>query len=234
VRLRAAGWLLPWALLWAAGCAPARAEGPGAQTIYRYKNDRGRTVFVNGLRRVPERYRAGARPVDLSHISLNRQLGNELRTEVDRQLERLEQRRQKQARVQRRTAGGAPCVPRVTAIGSPDAGWPRELWRRHGHLVLISAVLLALLIATPFVVRRVQPERWVRLLMFVLPLLGAAVLMGYAALNTSRAVRGARQSIQRCPPPAAADPLAREARESDREALLELRRALWQEQRPAP
>lgn len=162
------------ALLWAAG--PARAEDR-SQEIYVYVGEQGRPVFVNGRSRVPAAFRARARRVDLSKVSLNTALGRELERAVTEERTRLER------------------AARADAEGGAGS-WLARLWQDHDYLVVTAGFMLLLLVLSPWIARRVGLGRWGRLLLHVLPLLVALGLMGYAAHRTGqvfRQLRGARQ-----------------------------------------
>jgi hypothetical protein len=174
------------ALLCAIGGLLADARAPRAdqdEVIYRYVDKTGRPVFVNGLSRVPARYRARARRVDLSQVSLNTELGRGLHQEVEREYERLKA-------AERAALAGESRCGEVREEGA--LGWLKRLWAEHGYLVVIGGALLALGIATPFIVRHVPADRWVRVLMVVVPFLGSVALMTYAAARTSGALREGR------------------------------------------
>ena len=63
------------AVVWLCVVLAAPAAAAPGQTIYTYTNAQGRKVYVNGIERVPKAFRAKAKPVDLSHVSLNRKVG---------------------------------------------------------------------------------------------------------------------------------------------------------------
>jgi hypothetical protein len=170
-------------LLVADGRAPLASPEQERDQIYRYVDKAGRPVFVNGLHRVPARFRARARRIDLSKVSLNPELGRELHDEVEREYERL---KAKLAALERERRG----CGEVREAGA--LGWLKRLWAEHGHLVVIGGLLLALGIATPFIVRHVPVDKWVRVLMVAVPLLACIAVMSVAAVRTSGVLRGAR------------------------------------------
>ncbi|MBW2735588.1 MAG: hypothetical protein JRH20_24650 [Deltaproteobacteria bacterium] len=142
-----------------------RAEVP----VFRYVNAEGRPVYVNGLERVPKRYRKRAKALDLSRVSLNRKLGNELKREVDRRMAQL--------------LVTDECGRRRAAVGG---GFWRVLWRDHSPLVVIGGAMLLLLLITPWITRRIGGPRWSRVLMMVLPILVLAGLWSTSAVQASR------------------------------------------------
>lgn len=134
-------------------------------------------MFVNGLARVPAAHRARARRVDLSKVSLNTALGQELEHAV------AEERAQLARAARAEAARGA-------------GAWLALLWKEHGYLVVIAGCMLLLLVVSPWIARRVGLERWGRLLLHVLPLLVALGLMGYAAHRTGQTFRKLRDARQ--------------------------------------
>jgi hypothetical protein len=171
----------------------ALAQQDADQVIYRYVDKTGRPVFVNGLSRVPEPFRARARRIDLSRVSLNPELGRELHDEAEREYERLKTHAGQ-------IAGTDDEKERCGDVRGPGVlGWMKRLWAEHGYVVLIAGALLALGIATPFVVRHVAADRWVRVLMVAVPLLAALAVIAYAGVRTSAALRELR-GARACPP----------------------------------
>lgn len=134
-------------------------------------------MFVNGLARVPAAHRARARRVDLSKVSLNTALGQELEHAV------AEERAELARAARAEAARGA-------------RAWLVRLWKDHGALVVTAGVMVLLLVLSPWIARRVGLGRWGRLLLLVLPLLVALGLMGWAAHRTGQVfgeLRAARQ-----------------------------------------
>ncbi len=150
------------------------------QVLYRYRAE-GRIVYANDLERIPPPLRASAERVDLSRVSLNLEVGRGLRLETERELERL---READAR---RQAGVVACDD-----GSGVLAWLGRGWREHGHLLAIAGLLLALALASPYLIRQLTPERWARLVTFVVPLLLALALATVSAARTSRVAKGLR------------------------------------------
>lgn len=182
-------------LLLALDAAGQAAPAPGGeQAIYRYVNAKGRPVYVNDMTRIPKRYRGKARPVDLSTISLNKELATEIEDQVKRYEERKEAREaerkeaRKEARGSKRDQRGRP-VLRLHQPPAPRTGvvaWLERLWRGYDYLIVIAGAMLLLLAFTPFMIRRIEPDRWVRVLMIALPLLVSLGLMTYAMTRTAQ------------------------------------------------
>jgi hypothetical protein len=168
-------------LAWA-GALPARADQrDDEQEIYSYVNKQGRRVYVNDPGRLPAAVRKTARAVDLSHISLNRKLGEDLAQAVDRLWSRLigskECRRARQLR---------------------DKGWFGQFWQDHGHLAVFVGALLVLAIITPWILRRIGAPKWSRLMLFVVPLLLMLAIITHAAVKTGQAYREISATAELC------------------------------------
>lgn len=153
------------------------------QAIYEYLGPQGRRVYVNGIDRVPERYRQRSREVDLSHISLNEKLADDLKEAVDEQLGLLWRSNY--------------CV---TARGLAARPWWVVMWSRHSHLIVIGGVLLLFLLVSPFLVRTIGAPRWAKMLMVLLPLLVVLAVGSTVAVSTSHALGRVRQAADPCRP----------------------------------
>lgn len=151
------------------------------QAIYEYVGPQGRKVYVNGIDRVPERYRKRSREVDLSHVSLNEELAEDLKEAVDEQLGSLWR--------------SDYCV---TARDRAARPWWVVMWSRHSHLIAIGGALLLFLLMSPFLVRSIGAPRWSKMLMVLLPLLALMALGSTVALNTSRALGQVREAADPC------------------------------------
>ena len=178
-------------LLWA-GALGASCEGHDSdasvanspeQTIYQYKNSAGRTVFVNGLSRVPPKHKRRARSVDLSQVSLNRKLGHELDQQVEHEYQRL--------------VKSDYCVDQRTSAAK---GWLGQLWASHSPSLLLGGIMLVLVAGSPWIMRHIDPPKWGRFLMWVLPLLAAVAAIAQAAHRTSEAMGRMRRVARLCTP----------------------------------
>jgi hypothetical protein len=123
--------------------------------------------------------------VDLSHISLNKELAAEIEEQVKRYEARAAQEREARAE---RTGRPVLQIDQRDQRGESEGvvGWLGRLWRHYDFLIVIAGALLLLLAFTPYVIRRVEPERWVRVLMIVLPLLGSLGILTYAMTRTAQ------------------------------------------------
>ena len=113
--------------------------------FYSYKADSGRTVYVNRFSMVPPEKRSGARAVDLSEISLNEDLAEELSDAVEDELRYLKD--------------SDPCIE---ARKEESAGAWRHVWRRHGPWLLASFAAIFLVMMSPWMIRRTPPGVWSR------------------------------------------------------------------------
>ncbi len=184
-------------LLWAFALTRPAAASADPNLFYKYRNTQGRTVYVNDPQSVPQQYRDQIKPLDLSHISLNPQLANDLKAELDHEYDRL-----KKELAQKKAHKDQPCREPGEAGETATASWFTLLWERYGALVLITGLLLLLFIFTPAITRRIDPGRWTRLLMVLLPLLGTVALMTYASIKTTMILQELRDEQ----PPCDADP----------------------------
>ncbi|MCA9671776.1 MAG: hypothetical protein KC503_39525 [Myxococcales bacterium] len=169
------------AVVWLCVVLAAPAAAAPGQTIYTYTNAQGRKVYVNGIERVPKAFRAKAKPVDLSHVSLNRKVGMGLEEHVRDVYGKLV-RSKFCARA--RASGGEGFVARV--------------WREHGAMVVIGGFALLLLVASPWIARRTSVPNWGRVLMIALPLLVTLGAITMAASRTSRALGVVRHTAELC------------------------------------
>ena len=182
-------------LFWivASGCAPDLTLSAPKQvrpttdnstaTVYRYVNDEGRTVFVDDLSLVPADRAASTDVLTLDHISLNRQLGNDLDAQLRTQHEMLSQ---------------TPFCERAREVSS-QSRW-KQVWQEQGHLIAIGGLIVLVLLMTPWMIKLVPVPQWTRTLMFVLPIL---VLLGgltHVAVTTSRTMRHVNETVTLCDP----------------------------------
>ena len=94
---------------------------------------------------VPPEKRSKARAVDLSQVSLNESLAEELADAVEDELRYLKD--------------SDPCVE---ARNEASAGAWRHVWRRHGPWVLASLAAIILLLMSPWMIQRTPPGVWSR------------------------------------------------------------------------
>lgn len=138
------------------------------QTIYRYVNASGRTVYTNIAENLPPDAREKS-AVDLSQVSLHTELGNE----IERRL--MEEHR--------RLRGSAGCGALASAA---DASFWRRVWADYAPLLVCAGVLFALFALTPFALRQVDAPLWAKVLTFLVPLVAGVGLLSFTMTRTSR------------------------------------------------
>jgi len=155
---------------------------PMPQQLYKYKTKDGRTAYTNILDEVPPEQRAG-HEVDLRHVALNTELGNELN------------QRAEQERVHKQLAATPYCE---NLKKDATKGELEQLWDDH-PVPITCAVLIALLIVmTPAMMRSVHPPEWARVLSKVIPalfLVGGAM---YGMQMANKKVAETRKLLKPC------------------------------------
>lgn len=159
----------------------ATAGTSDGSRIYSYRNDEGRTVFVNHPDLVPPQYRPKSAAVDLSHVSLNRELAHNIEAATDAQLEALQ---------------ADPLCQGARHVR--DDGTASHAWHTQQGPLFIAAIGLSLLLISPWVAKRVGGGRWGRVLLFVLPILALLAGVTYATQKASAAVREAGALASLC------------------------------------
>lgn len=144
---------------------------PGARDsippIYRYRGASGNPAYTNDLLRVPSDRRKQAEIVDLSQISLNHELANELASEGDLARNQIAQRPRSDLVQAIDMTYELALDSRLCrdARDAADASWLAAAWHHHVELVLLGGALLVLLLATPFAIRRIDAAVWAKVLM---------------------------------------------------------------------
>ncbi|MFW2388125.1 MAG: hypothetical protein ACN4G0_07305 [Polyangiales bacterium] len=169
--------LLVTAILVLAGAAYAQSS----PVFYSYTTASGRTVYVNRFSMVPPENRSEARAVDLSKVSLNEGLAEELADAVEDELRYLKD--------------SDPCQE---ARKEQRAGAWRLIWHRHGPWILASFAAIVLVLMTPWMVRRTPPGVWPRLLMVALPALAMTALVAVSATRASGSLQAVQQLTKLC------------------------------------
>lgn len=158
------------------------APAPMPQQLYKYKTKSGRVAYTNILDEVPLDQRQG-HEVDLSHVSLNTEIGNELN------------QRAQQEREHRQLAATPYCKELKAAATKTEL---EQLWDDH-PIPITCAVLIALLIVmTPTMMRSVHPPEWARVLTKVIP---ALLLVGgamYGMQMANKKIAQTRKLLKPC------------------------------------
>lgn len=163
-------------LVWASG-----AFGQSAPIFYSYTADSGRTVYVNRFSMIPPEKRSEARAVDLSEVSLNQNIAEDLAEAVEDELRFLKE--------------SDPCMQ---ARKEHDAGAWRHVWHRHGPWVLASLAALILVIMSPWMIARTPPGVWSRFLMLALPALAMTALVAISMTRASRSLEAVSELAKLC------------------------------------
>jgi hypothetical protein len=158
-----------------------KLDGAARPVIYRYVTPRGQTRYTNLLASVPGPQRAAAE-VDLSRVSVNSEVGQDLDRTLAQEHERLAQ--------------GPACQQLRAAAAKPL--W-RTIWDDHGPLVVIAAVLLVLLLITPAMLERVGAN-WAKAFSMSVSVLAALGLFSYATLRGTQAVSQLKAKAAPCEP----------------------------------
>jgi hypothetical protein len=157
------------------------AQAQSAPVFYSYTSGSGRTVYVNRFSMVPPEKRSEARAVDLSRVSLNERLADELADAVEDELRFLKD--------------SDPCNE---ARMERTAGAWRLVWRRHGPWILASLGAILLVLMTPWMVQRTPPGVWSRLLMVALPALAMTAIVAVSATRASNSLEAVQQLSKLC------------------------------------
>jgi hypothetical protein len=157
------------------------AQAQSAPVFYSYISDSGRTVYVNRFSMVPPEKRSEARAVDLSQVSLNEDLAEELADAVEDELRYLKD--------------SDPCIE---ARKEESAGAWRHVWHRHGPWLLSSLAAIILVMMTPWMVQRTPPGVWSRLLMVALPALAMTAVVAISATRATSSLEAVEELSKLC------------------------------------
>jgi hypothetical protein len=152
------------------------------QTIYRYRDARGREVYTNSAEAVPVQERARAK-VDLSHIDLHTELGGELNRRLEERYDRL--------------ASSPRCE---LLLKEASLGYYERMWEDYAPLLVCGGVLLLFVLFTPSALRRFGGPIWARTLMMAIPALAVGGVVTYSMRETGRALGELKQQAAPCEP----------------------------------
>jgi hypothetical protein len=184
-----------WFALWSASTAAqpgsaattttdlSRGPAPGDQypnTIYRYRTKRGRVVFTNIWDQIPANQRAHAETMDLSHVTLNPQIGAELDASIQTQFE------------------AASSSPECKKVKAQAAHWLKPIWDDYGHLIILGIVMLVLVLATPFALRQVDAPVWARTLTRSFMLLAFVGVFMHTTVRAGKTYQSLRDAAAPC------------------------------------
>jgi len=160
-----------------AAVTPEQSDYPS--TFYRYRGKRGRWVFTNILDEVPANQRDGAK-LDLSHITLNTQVGAELDASMQYEFETLS------------------ASPECREVKEQAAHWARVVWDDYGHLIVLGVVFLALVLGTPYALRRVDAPTWARTLTKSFMLIGFVGVFMHTTVSAGKTYRAMKEAAAPC------------------------------------
>lgn len=157
------------------------ASAQTAPVFYSYKADSGRTVYVNRFSMVPPEKRSDARAVDLSEVSLNEDLAEDLAEAVEDELRFLKE--------------SDPCnqARKEVSLGA----WP-HVWGRHAPWLLSSFGAFVLLLMSPWMIMRTPPGVWSRFLMVALPALAMTALVAVSVTRATRSLEAVEDLSKLC------------------------------------
>jgi hypothetical protein len=161
---------------------PARAQddGAGGSQIYRYVNTKGRVVYTNAAEQVPVAQRESAR-VDLSHVSLNTQVGAEIERRLEEQHAALTQ--------------STYCKRMVAAA---NGSFLERAWQEDAPSIVCAAAVLLLFFFTPRALRSISAPDWAKLLMHAIPALAFVGLIAFMVTHANKTVEEVKARAQPC------------------------------------
>jgi hypothetical protein len=159
---------------------PSEAKPPSGEGMYRYRSGKGRVVYTNVQEQVPVEQRPEA-TMDLSMISLNTALGNEI-------AQRL--RREHAALIE------TPFCERLRDAAAQPF-W-QHLWTDFAPLVVAAAILLLLLLFSPAALRRFGAPAWSKALAMAVPMLFGVGLLVFALEKTEKSIASVKNRAKPC------------------------------------
>jgi hypothetical protein len=157
------------------------ASAQHAPVFYSYVGDSGRTVYVNRFSMIPPEKRSKARAVDLSEVSLNSDLAEELADAVVKEIQFLKE--------------SDPCTK---ARNESKIGAWRHAWHRHGPWILASLAAVILVLLSPWMIRRIPQGVWPRFLMVALPALAMTALLAISATRANQSLEAVGELAKLC------------------------------------
>jgi hypothetical protein len=159
---------------------PAGTAAAADPAVYRYRSRSGRISYTNVAESVPVAQRQNAR-IDLSHVSLNSQLGAELDARLAARYQALQ----------------SSDVCRGVAAAAEEPLWRRTL-REHPVLWSIAGLLLLLMFLTPRMLRNGWGEQWMRALSTAVPLFGLLGICVYALHRSQQSQTVVQERAKPC------------------------------------
>lgn len=157
--------------------APAPAT---PQQIYKYKTKDGRTVYTNILDEVPPEQRAAGK-VDLSKVTLNTSVGNDINGRLAAEHAQLAQ--------------SAYCKE-LEKVANKSA--LEQLWDDHAPVIVCGGLIALLILMTPTMMRKVHPPDWARVLSKAIPALFVVGGAMYGMTTANKMATQARSKLKPC------------------------------------
>ena len=119
--------------------------------------------------------------MDLSEVSLNSELAEELADAVVKEIQYLKE--------------SDPCTK---ARKESKAGAWRHVWHRHGPWILSSLAAVILVLLSPWMIRRTPQGVWSRFLMVALPALAMTALLAVFATRATASLEAVEDLAKLC------------------------------------
>jgi hypothetical protein len=185
--------LLLAGLLWLAPASAQRKQEPQAvpaqppgnaapQQLYKYKTKSGRIAYTNILDEVPLDQRT-KHEVDLSHVTLNTDVGNDLN-------------QQKQLAVEHEQLAASPYCKQLEQVAAKTE--LEQLWDDHPVTIVCGALVALLILMTPTMMRKVHPPEWARVLTKVIPALLVVGGTMYGMQTANKKIVESRKRVKPC------------------------------------
>lgn len=148
--------------------------------MYRYLGAHGRVVYTNIEEQVPLAQRDRA-TLDLSHISLNTEVG----AEIERRLAE-----------QHAALSKSPYCRELVAASNQSV--LERAWQQHQPALLCAGAVLLLLLLSPRMLRQMDASLWSKTLMRAIPVLASVGLVSFIATRTNETLGALRQRAAPC------------------------------------
>lgn len=150
--------------------------------IYQYRGEGGRISFIDDKKRVPQAYKSTLKSVDVSHISTNTELGEDIKRATQEELDRLAE---------------TPYCKNLKK--SKPKGFFGQLWDDYAVLIIIGVLLLLLLFFfTPMITRYIPGPQWSRTLFILIPLLVSIGLITTASIKANEQLNSTKENLGLC------------------------------------
>jgi|GEM_PF-5307662 len=171
-----------------------------APAVYTYTTNAGTRGFADSLGQVPRAYRSRARIALVAPTSLNGDLAEGISDSIALESELARAFAQRVSAEHTSLAASPGCVDarEVNAEADGALGTARWLWREHSTWVLAGGLALLLLLATPFIARRVGAARWARAVLLGVGALASMATMAHVGTHATGALQDARRVASLC------------------------------------